>query len=151
MNSPSGPMADAELELAEAVKKFEGLFVEVVEGLPQRISQTGEAYTEITHCGARIDDGAMMTVVDWATGKRVPGFNLHIYPENAVSEWLEEAKKFAVPFLAGKPTLYWRTRPEIDYGQVDIFATNGLFRVPTWKVYSRLLISNNPVLGHVSP
>jgi len=142
MNSPSGPMADAELQLAEATKEFEGLFDEVVEGLPQRTSQTGETYTEIMNCGPRHDGGEVFTVVDWATDKRVPGLTVHNYSENAIAEWLGEAKKFSAPLLDQKPTLYWRTRPEIDYGHIDVHATNGLFRIPTWRVYSRLLISD---------
>jgi hypothetical protein len=143
MNSPSGPMADAELQLAEATKEFEGLFAEVVDGLPQSTSQTGETYTEIYNWGPR-HEGAMPSVLDFATGKHVAGLAIHAHAECAIAEWLSEACKFSQPLMEAKPTLYWRTRPEIDYGHIDVYATNGLFRIPTWKVYSRLLISSKP-------
>jgi hypothetical protein len=140
-DAPVGTMT-----LNDTVKIFESLFSEVVAGLSQRYSQTGEEYTEIFNWGPR-REGESAQLQDFATGKIVLGLTIHATESDALSQWLKEATAFAAPLLTIGAKLYWRTMPETDYGHVDIYATNGLFRVPTWKVYSRLLISDKPRKG----
>ena len=57
-----------------------------------------------------------------------------------------EAEKLARPLLPANPTLYWRIKPEIELGHAEIISTNGMFRMPTWQVYSRFLISSRPII-----
>lgn len=131
------------MKLSEAAEKFESLFAEVVTGLPQRFSQTGEEYTEFMNDGP-IAEGQGSSVYDFLTDKRVPGLTIHPFEESAVIQWWDEASKMALPLLPKTKTLYWRMRPESASGFVEVHATNGMFRVPTWKIYSRFLISDKP-------
>ena len=133
----------ANAALAEATAKFEALFTEVLMGKPSRISQTGEEYTEVTNDGPSIE-GEGWSVYDFLTDKRVRGATIHATATGAIEQWLESATKIASPLLESRPALYWRIKPEIDYGHFELYATNGLCRVPTWKVYSRFLISSKP-------
>jgi len=100
------------MDISEATEKFEALFGEVLIGLPQHYSQTGEEYTEVGNDGPRID-GGQSAVEDFATGKRVPGRTIHLTGESAIDQWLEQATMVAAPLLFEKPTLYWRIKPEV--------------------------------------
>lgn len=59
-------------------------------------------------------------------------------PEEAVAAW----KDVAISGYAydRKGTIYWRIRPEIDVGSRDTTFEG------QWKVYSRFLISDKPVI-----
>jgi hypothetical protein len=136
-------MDDNQQALNDAVKEFEGLFNEVMIGLPQYLSQTGEPYIEVTNDGP-FHEGQGWLVDDFITGKRVSGCTIHFSAWSAINQWLISAKAIASRLALSKPALYWRIKPEVDFGSIDIHAENGLFRMPTWKVYSRFLISDKP-------
>jgi len=135
-----------EFGLVSATKTFQDMFGEVLMGLPQRFSQTGEEYTEFTNDGPRVE-GHITTVYDFLTDKRIPGLTIHLTEASAVTQWLDSAMRFASKLSPEKNTLYWRVKPESQMCLVDIQASNGLYRMPTWQVYSRFLISDKPKKG----
>lgn len=134
-----------DLRLDAATKKFESMFSEVLTGLPSSISQTGEEYIEVGNDGIR-DPSEGSTVYDFVLDKRVAGKTIHPTAADAIDQWLQSAVILATPLLKSKPALYWRIKPEIDFGMCPIHAANGLFLMPTWQVYSRFLISDKPAL-----
>ncbi len=132
------------MNMAEATKKFEAMFGDVQTGLPQRYSQTSEEYIEFGNDGPRVEGQVTIVVSDFLTGKRVPGCTIHLTEYSAIAQWLENVTEFATALSPEKKTLYWRVRPESGFHQVDINAANWLYRMPTWAIYSRFLISDKP-------
>jgi hypothetical protein len=105
------------MALIEAVREFEdGRFV--MDGCPGSLSQTGEEYTEIVNGDAVSEDGPRI-----------------FYPsaEGAIQAWLTGIVKWA----EDKPgTIYWSERPSLEKHPDGC----------SWKVYSRLLISDKPIV-----
>ena len=132
-----------EFGLASATKKFEDLFGEVLMGLPQYLSQTGEAYIEFTNDGPR-GEGEISTVYDFMTDKRVSGATIHFTEASSVAQWLDNVTGFVEALSPKEKTLYWRIKPETAMRMVTIQASNGTYLMPTWGVYSRFLISDKP-------
>jgi hypothetical protein len=137
-------MREAVSLMTEATQQFERLFKEVKQGKSGPISQTDEPYIEVG------DNGR---VYDFITDKTVPGGNVHLTAQSAIDDWYSRARFTALPRSeegisspVEKLTLYWRIRPEIDYGYYLIEATNGMFKIPTWKVYSRFLLTEKQPL-----
>lgn len=120
LTSISNPMpGDEEILLQQAVEEFEEGRT-VVTGLPSALSQTGEEYVEIVNGEIRL----------WDT---LDSFPVAATYENAIQEWSDAVQRWA----KDKPgSIYWRTRPEITRT-----AGGG------WLVYSRLLISDKPVIS----
>lgn len=72
----------------------------------------------------------------------VPGGIIHPTPQSAIKDWYYRALAVNTANPLKDLTLYWRIRPEIDYGYFHIHASNALYQMPTWKVYSRFLITD---------
>lgn len=136
---------NANIVLADAANQFEALFPSVKMGNPSRFSQTGEEYIEVGNDGPR-QEGEDISVYNFILGRRVAECTICPNYRAAISDWFHQVEAIVNPLLEGSPTLYWRTKPEIHYGHQEIHATNGLFRIPTWRVYSRFLISSKPVI-----
>lgn len=150
-NSSDQEHKDAKVILANAVQTFEVLFPRVTDGLPQAISQTGERYIQVTADGI-FTDGEISSIYDFLTGQHIAGRWLRPTPRSAVGDWYRHAEGLARAVLSENPTLYWRIKPEIELGYVDVCAAHGgLVRMPCWQVYSRLLISSKPVVENKEP
>jgi hypothetical protein len=91
----------------------------VIEGQPCNRSQTGEEYTVIAN-GQIVEEGVNYPNICRTT------------PEGAIQTWFDGIMLWA----DGKPgAIYWRRRPELIR-----------YKANAWKVYSRLLISDKPVI-----
>lgn len=135
--------------LAEAIELFEKRFATVLPGLPSMLSQTGERYTMLSLAGP-VSEGGFLPFCSTA--------------ELAAQAWYLAAVDYATALAAtkGKPlaelTLYWRVKPEGNEGQLFqdntfLYGREGHHYSPVTicKVYSRLLITDQPVLEeHVS-
>ena len=134
------------ITIHEAQYQFEAMFHTVVPWEPNDkpgYAPTGERYIEFVNDGYAAE-GEGPTLYDITLGRQVKGCTIHASYEHAVAQWLKRVTEYATPLLSSNTALYWRCKPEVSFGTIDIEATNGLFRVPTWKVYSRFLISDKP-------
>jgi hypothetical protein len=95
---------------------------------------TGEPYVIIV-CGGLKEEGA-----------DCPAFATT--PQRAIEMWAEAIARHAQPFHRNASArLYWRTRPALDselYLPVGI--TDPAGGLTLWQVYSRLLISDKPII-----
>jgi len=124
------------MTLDEAQREIESKFTLGPEGNHQ-FSATGEEYAEIVS-GGRLEE------------YKYPCYCTSI--EAAVRLWKEAVEKYTSERTG---TLYWRVKPEIDLTFIFIpvdekgeYNGHPEFRDsavrPTWRVYSRLLVSDKP-------
>ena len=105
-----------------------------VDGLAMVRSQTGEEYTVIVSGGSKPEC------------RRPPV--LCLTEELAVKFWLDAFNEFARDKCG---TVYWRTRPQLDSWQIKQVGLPDEFVETVYVVYSRLLISDKPVLAKDDP
>ena len=108
-----------------------------VPGAANGIAPTGERYIVLSNDG----------VVAEATSRDETG---DADPEVAVRRWLAHLHAYAEAVdPQGKGVLYWRVKPELerqDYSLNVVTLEKTHFASPRYHVYSRLLISDKPVI-----
>src|SRR5258708_3147390 len=130
----SNPQQEAAQKLLdEARKRLEtGFIVFPRQGMSSK-APTGEPYVEVRAGVVKGGDGTPFLGT-------IP---LHVTPEEAIAAWEEQARIYVTRFdlAAGEEpyTIYWRIPPEIGPWAGG------------WKVYSRFLVSNKPVVAAVYP
>lgn len=125
------------MQLEEAVKAFEARFTTVRDGMLGPEAIPGLPYTVIGSGGGYDDD------------HRLPCYCTN--EAAAVRLWLEAA----IAFAQGKPYLYWRTRPQLDFTFMKTCDEDGRVRpIPEdlktvfgakklWVIYSRFAVAGD--------
>ncbi len=117
--SEQGDFTDWNQKIIAAVREFERDRI-VLDGYDYGIAPTGEPFIKIV-------TGEVV-----AEGEDEPFSST---PEDAIQRWFDGATKWAEDKSG---TLYWRVRPSVECSYDG-----------RWKVYSRLLISDKPVIDGV--
>jgi hypothetical protein len=109
---------------------------ETIDGIPWSRAETGEFYLTVVSGGIKPEG--------------VPHPITCSTPELAIKYWLEAFKEYASD-KSGK--LYWRERPEVNGWEYlrGFRGQEALIVERHWVVYSRLLISDKPVLAKDDP
>jgi hypothetical protein len=126
---------EAQAKLDEACKVLEASFpVYPVVG-DNALSATGEEYVEVLSGKVVWDRSPEEMTLFPEDGYHNPTYAT---PEEAISKWKDAA--ISTYAYNKKGTLYWRRFPEIDLGDKETTWEG------KWKVYSRFLISDEPVI-----
>lgn len=133
------------MRLEEAVARLEAL-LPCVEGIPVATSPTGEPYVTLS-IGGRIYEGERHIFTS------SPEHAVQCWYENVLKYWDERKAEWALRTSCNanpkEPqwTLYWRILPQLDSVEASIYLDGFVSeRHSIYKVYSRLLISDRPVI-----
>lgn len=152
MNAPAGlksvpyelPKVPAQSQehLDICVRALEDLFTVGPDGTTA-FAPTGEPYVAY-FCDGPKAQGSAGQWFDPVEGRYRAGATLHLDVDNAVRAfvWMMRNERDRI---GGKPTLYWRRRPELGHFYREIIAGNGAtYRIPVWDVYARFLMTHKP-------
>lgn len=140
---PKVPAQHQEL-LNIKVRAIEELFTVGPDGTTA-LAPTGDLY-EVYGCDGPRGEGAMGQYFDLITGRWRPGGTIHLAPETAINAFVDMMTNLRRR-LRGKPTLYWRTRPELGHFYRVIESADGMsYRLPVWDIYARFLATHQPPL-----
>lgn len=126
------------------VRRVENLFA-VGEDGDTAVAPTGEFYLSYSTDGPR-DKGSCGQYFDTLEHRWRSGATIHLDPDTAIYAFTGMMEKLRKE-MRGKPTLYWRTRPELGHFYREIKCTDGMvYRLPVWDVYARFLVTHQPPL-----